>query len=95
MPEPIMTKTSTFINGYSGELLLHSLISYIHVASLKKETTKCRVGSDIPSRAGLKTIYTALLISTMEQPFSSVKALSKYVLIPAESGILMLLGYIC
>jgi len=44
------------------------------------------------SRVGLKGIYTALLISTMEQSFSSVKALSKYVLIPAESGIFMLLG---
>ncbi|WP_281268615.1 hypothetical protein [Candidatus Colwellia aromaticivorans] len=30
-----------------------------------------------PRRAGLETLYATLLISTMEQPFSSIKALPK------------------
>jgi len=63
MPELIMLKTSTFINGYS----------------LKKGDNEVHGGLRHPRRAGLKTIYTALLISTMERPFSSIKALPKYV----------------
>ncbi|AAZ28031.1 hypothetical protein CXF79_05285 [Colwellia sp. Bg11-28] len=40
-----------------------------------------------PRRAGLETLYAALLISTREQPFSSINALLKGFLIPAETCI--------
>ncbi|MEY8200722.1 MAG: hypothetical protein RPS47_15910, partial [Colwellia sp.] len=62
-----------------------------------------------PQRAGLETLYAALLISTRtlhgcsllenagayspEQPFSSINALPKVFLIPAESCIVKWNGY--
>jgi len=61
MTERFMIKTHLFIKGYS----------------LKK---RCNEEHDLlsqPQRAGLETLYAALLISTMEQPFSSINVLPK------------------
>jgi hypothetical protein len=66
-----MIKAHIFINGYSIK-------------------NRCNVEYDLlshPRRAGLERFYTALSILTMEQPFSSIKALPKTFLIPAESCI--------
>jgi hypothetical protein len=40
-----------------------------------------------PRRAGLEPLYAALLTSTREQPLSSINALPKGFLIPAETCI--------
>ncbi|PCH95158.1 MAG: hypothetical protein COB83_09550 [Gammaproteobacteria bacterium] len=56
-----MIKAHLFINGYP----------------LKN---RCNKEHDLlrhPRRAGLETFYAALLISTREQPFSSINALPK------------------
>jgi len=61
MPERFMIKAHLFINGYS----------------LKN---RCNEEHDLlrhPRRAGLETFYAALLISTIEQLFSSINALPK------------------
>jgi len=61
MSERFMIKAHLFING----------------CSLKN---RCNEEHDLlrhPQRAGLETFYAALLISTMEQPFSSINALPK------------------
>jgi hypothetical protein len=71
-PEQFMVKTHLFIK----------------VCSLKKRCNKEHYLLKDPRSAGLETLYTLLLISTMEQPFSSIKALLKLFLIPAESDIL-------
>jgi len=63
MSERFMSKAHLFINGYS----------------LKN---RCNVEHDLlrhPHRAGLETFYAALLISTMEKPFSLINALPKNV----------------
>jgi hypothetical protein len=60
-PERFMVKTNLFIKG----------------CFLKN---RCNEEHDLlrdPRRAGLETLYATLLISTMEQPFSSIKALPK------------------
>jgi hypothetical protein len=56
-----MFKAPFFINGYS----------------LKNEGNEEHYLLRRPRRAGLNTLYTSLLISTMEQPFSSINALPK------------------
>jgi len=59
--ERLIIKAHFFIKGYS----------------LKK---KCNAEYDLfslPQGAGLETLYAALLISTREQPFSSINALPK------------------
>jgi len=61
MPERFMVKAHLFINGYS----------------LKKRCNEEHDWLRHPRRAGLETLYTALLISTREQPFSSINALPK------------------
>jgi hypothetical protein len=64
-----MIKAHIFINGYSIK-------------------NRCNVEYDLlshPCRVGLERLYTALSILTMEQPFSSINALPKTFLIPAES----------
>ncbi|PKG85489.1 hypothetical protein CXF85_07080 [Colwellia sp. 75C3] len=56
-----MIKAHLFIKGYS----------------LKN---RCNEAHDLlsrPHRAGLETFYATLLVSTMEQPFSSINALPK------------------
>jgi len=61
--ELFMIKAHFFIKGYS----------------LKN---KCNAEYDLlslPRRAGLETLYAALLISTRERPFSSINALPKSV----------------
>jgi len=50
---------------------------FINGCSIKN---RCNEEHDLlshPQRAGLETLYTTLLISTMEQPFSSINALPK------------------
>ncbi len=56
-----MIKAPCFIKGYS----------------LKERGNEGHVLLIRPRRAGLETLYAVLLISTMEQPFSSIKALLK------------------
>jgi hypothetical protein len=56
-----MIKASHFIKGYS----------------LKKGGNEAHDLLKRPHRAGLEQLYAALLISTMEQPFSSINALPK------------------
>ena len=93
MSERNMIKAHIFINGYSIKNrcnVEYDLLSH-------------------PRRAGLERFYTALSILTMalhgrsllenagahspEQPLSSINALPKTFLIPAESCILRWLGY--
>jgi hypothetical protein len=56
-----MYKAPLFIKGYS----------------LKKRCNDKHFLLRHPLRAALETLYVALLISTMEQPLSSIKALPK------------------
>jgi len=70
--EQFMIKAHLFINGYS----------------LKN---RCNDEHDLlrrPRRASLKGLYAALLISTREQPLSSINALPLSLLILAETSIL-------
>ena len=71
--EQLMIKAPSFINGYS----------------LKKGGNEEHDFLNRPRRAGLKMLYAALLLSTMEQPFSSNNALPIGFLIPAEICIFM------
>jgi hypothetical protein len=59
--ERFMIKAAHFIKGYS----------------LKKGGNEEHGLPKRPRRAGLETLYAALLILVMEQPFSSINALSK------------------
>ncbi len=71
MAERLMIKALIFING----------------CSIKK---RCNDGHDLlrhPQRASLKGLYAALLISTREQPFSSINALPLSLLTLAETSI--------
>jgi hypothetical protein len=77
MIERFMIKAALFINGYS----------------LKKRGNKEHDSLNHPCKAGLETLYAALLISTREAPFSSINALLKAFLMPAESCILKQHGY--
>ena len=70
--EQFMIKAPLFING----------------CSLKKRGNDEHDLLRSPHRVGLKTLYAALLILTMEQPFSSINALPKAFLIPTEPRIL-------
>jgi len=47
-------------------MLLHSLISYNHAASLKRKVTQGMICSAFLQGAGLETLYAALLIYTIE-----------------------------
>jgi hypothetical protein len=67
-----MNKALVFINGYS----------------LKKMSNDEHDLLRNPSRASLKGLYAALLISTREQSFSSINALPLSLLILAETSIL-------
>jgi hypothetical protein len=77
--ERFMVKTHIFIKGCSGEYA--PAFSYkLHPCSALKN--RCNEEHDLlrdPRRAGLEMLYATLLISTMEQPFSSIKALPKCV----------------
>mgnify|MGYP005989813519 CR=1 FL=1 len=66
-----MIKEPNFIKGYS----------------LKKEGNEEHGLLRRPRRAGLEPLYAALLISTREHTFSSINALPKGFLIPAETCI--------
>jgi len=63
MPERFMIKEHFFING----------------CSLKKRYNEDHDLLRHPRSAGLEALYATLLISTREQPFSSINALPKAV----------------
>ena len=82
-----MIKAYFFIKGYSGEYA-PAFSNKLHPCSALKK--KCNAEYDLlslPQGAGLETLYAALLISTREQPFSSINALPLSLLILAESSI--------
>ena len=82
-----------YIRVIQENMLLHSLIGYIRVASYFFDATiKWDYSSASPM--GLKTIYTSLLILRVEQPFPAINALSKSFFSPTETGILNGHGYI-
>ena len=70
--EKFMIKAQLCINGYS----------------LKKSCNAEHDFLSVPQGASLKGLYAALLISTREQPFSSINALPLSLLILAEMSIL-------
>ncbi|PCH95210.1 MAG: hypothetical protein COB83_09370 [Gammaproteobacteria bacterium] len=70
-PERFMLKTLVFING----------------CSLKKRSNDEHDLLRHPRRASLKGLYATLLISTREQPLSSINALPLSLLILAETSI--------
>jgi len=70
-PEQFMIKALVFINGRSP----------------KKRSNDEHDLLRRPRRASLKGLYAALLISTREQPFSSINALPLSLLILAETDI--------
>jgi len=72
-----MNKARILLMVVQENVHLHSLISYIHVASLMTYATQFMICSDIPVGLVLEALYTALLISTREQPLSSINALPK------------------
>ena len=72
MAERFMIKAFIFING----------------CFLKKRSNDEHDLLRCPLRASLKGLYAALLISTREQPFSSINALPLSSLTPAETRIL-------
>jgi len=61
MPDRFMSKAHLFING----------------CSIKNRCNEAHELLSHPQRAGLETLYATLLISTREQPFSSINALPK------------------
>jgi hypothetical protein len=69
--EQLMIKAHLFING----------------CSLKNRFNDEHVLLGSPRRASFKGLYATLSISTMEQPFSSIKALPISLLILAETSI--------
>ncbi len=72
-----MVKAPLFIKGHSGEYA-PAFSKKLHPCSALKN--KCNAKYDLlslPQGAGLETLYAALLISTREQPFSSINALPK------------------
>jgi len=72
-----MIKASHFIKGYSGECA-PAFSNKLHPCSvLKKGGNEEHDFLKRPHRAGLEQRYAALLISTREQPFSSINALPK------------------
>jgi len=62
-------------------------IVFINGRSLKKRSNDEHDLLRRPRRASLKGLYAALLISTKEQPFYSIKALPLSLLILAETSI--------
>jgi len=66
--------------------MLKALI-FINGSSLKKRSNDEHGLLRRPRRASLKGLYAALLISTREQPFSSINALPLSLLILAETDI--------
>ena len=72
-----MIKAPHFIKGYSGEYA-PAFSNKLHPCSaLKKGDNEEHGLLSRPRRAGLETLYAALLISTRGQPFSSINALPK------------------
>ena len=75
--ERLIIKRHFFIKGHSGEYA-PAFSNKLHPCSVLKK--KCNAEYDLislPQRAGLETLYAALLISTRGQPFSSINALPK------------------
>gem|GEM_PF-2680970 len=64
-------------------MLLYSLIGYIHIALLQVTKTN-QWDYSSAFLIGLKIIYTTLLNWTMEEPFSKFNALLKFFLTPTE-----------
>ncbi|WP_019026455.1 hypothetical protein [Colwellia piezophila] len=75
--EQFMIKAPSFINGYSGEYAPAFSIKQHPCSVLKNGGNEEHDFLKNPRRVGLKTLYAALLISTMEQPFSSINTLPK------------------
>jgi len=75
MIERYMIKAHLFINGCSAECAPAFSNKLLPCSALKN---RCKEEHDLlshPRRAGLETLYAALLIWRREQPFSSIKAL--------------------
>ncbi|AAZ27204.1 hypothetical protein CPS_3158 [Colwellia psychrerythraea 34H] len=72
-----MIKAPLFIKGYSGEYA-PAFSNKLHPCSVLKKGSNEEHGLiKRPHRAVLEQLYTTLLISTREQPFSSINALPK------------------
>jgi len=61
MPEQVMIKAHLFVNG----------------CPLKNRGNNEHILLNLPQRAGLETFYATLLVSTREEPFSSINVLPK------------------
>ncbi len=66
MLERFMIKTPLFIKGYSGEYAPAFSYKLHPCSALKKGGNEEHGLLTRPRRAGLETLYTALLISTIE-----------------------------